>query len=108
MINSDRQKREEEIERLVREAGLGKEPDTAFQEEVRKIASALLEKETKKVQKTERPQWRKRAINPTTIGLWLLVLGAGFALSTPSVGAMLIVCGIGAIVWGTFLKSSQK
>jgi len=107
-MNSDRQKREEEIERLVREAGLGKEPDIAFQEEVKKTASAILEKETSKVQKAERPKWQKRAINPTTIGLWLLVLGAGFAMSTPSLGTMLIVCGIGAIAWGTFLKSSQK
>ncbi|MGB7949516.1 MAG: hypothetical protein WCH75_17655 [Candidatus Binatia bacterium] len=108
MMNSDRQKREAEIERLVREAGVGKDPDVSFQEEVRKTASAILEKETQKIQQTERPHWRKRPINPTTIGLWLLVLGAGFALSTPSLGAMLIVCGIGAIAWGTFLKSSQK
>jgi CHASE3 domain sensor protein len=108
MINSDRQKREEEIERLVREAGLGKEPDIAFQEEVRKTASAILAKETEKVQQAERPKWRKRALNPTTIGLWLLVLGAGFAISTPSLGTMLIVCGVGAIAWGTFLKSPRK
>ena len=107
-MNSDRQKREEEIERLLREAGLGKEPDIAFQEEVRKTTSAILEKETAKVQKAEHPKWQKRAFNPTTIGLWLLVLGAGVAMSTPSLGTMLILCGIGAIAWGTFLKSSQK
>ena len=108
MMNSDRRKREEEIERLVREAKLDQEPDIAFQEEVRQTASAILEKETEKVQKTESPKWRKRAINPTTIGLWLLVLGGGFALSTPSLGAMVIVCAIGFIAWGLFLKSSQK
>jgi hypothetical protein len=58
MMNSDRQKREAEIERLVREAGVGKYPDVSFQEEVRKTASAILEKETQKILLTERPQWR--------------------------------------------------
>ena len=107
-MNSERQKREEEIDRLVREAGFGKEPDVAFQEEVRKTASAILEKETRKIKKTERVRWPKRSLNPTIIGLWLLVLGAGVALSTPTVGAILIIGGISAIAWGTFLKSSKK
>jgi len=107
-MNSERQKREEEIDRLVREAGFGKEPDVAFQEEVRKTASAILEKETRKIKKTERVRWPKRSLNPTTIGLWLLVLGAGVALYTPTVGAILIIGGISAIAWGTFLKSSKK
>ena len=107
-MNSERQKREDEIDRLVRGAGSSKEPDVAFQEEVRKTASAILEKETRKIKKTERVRWPKRSLNPTTIGLWLLVLGAGVAISTPSVGAVLIVCGISALVWGTFLKSSKK
>ena len=107
-MNSERQKREEEIDRLIRGAGFGKEPDVAFQEEVRKTASAILEKETRRIKKTERVRRPKRSLNPTTIGLWLLVLGAGVALSTPSVGAILIVVAISAIAWGTFLKSSKK
>ena len=107
-MSSERQKREEEIDRLVRGAGFGKEPDVAFQEEVRKASSAILDKETRKIKKTERVRGPKRSLNPTTIGLWLLVLGAGVALSTPTVGAILIVAGISAIAWGAFLKSSKK
>jgi hypothetical protein len=107
-MNSERQKREEEIERLVQGAGLSRERDIAFQEEVRKVASAIAEQETKKIQKTERMERRKQPISPRTAGLGLLVLGAGVALSMPTLGAVIIICGIAAIVWDTFLKSSKK
>jgi hypothetical protein len=107
-MNSERQKREEEIERLVQGAGLSRERDIAFQEEVRKVASAIAEQETKKIQKTERMERRKQPISPRTAGLGLLVLGAGVALSMPTLGAVIIICGIAAIGWDTFLKSSKK
>jgi hypothetical protein len=107
-MNSRRQKREEEIERLTREARLGQEPDVAFQEEVRRTASAILEKEASKIQKTERVEKPKRSISPATGGWWILVIGAAVALSMPSVGAVLILCGIAAIVWAYYLKSSKK
>jgi hypothetical protein len=107
-MNSRRQKREEEIERLTREARLGREPDVAFQEEVRRTTSAILEKEASKIQKTERVEKPKRSISPATGGWWVLVIGAAVALSMPSVGAVLILCGIAAIVWASYLKSSKK
>jgi|SRR4029077_10486913 hypothetical protein len=106
-MNSQRQKREEEIERLTREAGLGREPDLAFQEEVRKTASDILEKEALKI-KTERVEKPKRSISPATGGWWVLVIGTAISLSIPSLGAVLIVCGIAAIVWASYLKSSKK
>jgi hypothetical protein len=107
-MDSERQKREEEIEKLMQGAGLSRERDIAFQEEVRKVASAIAEQETQKIRKTERAERRKQRIGPKTAGVWLLVLGAGLALSMPSLGAVVIICGIAAIVWDTFLKSAKK
>ncbi|MEX0802917.1 MAG: hypothetical protein WD688_06330 [Candidatus Binatia bacterium] len=107
-MNSERQKREEEIERLLRGAGLSREPDLGFQEEVRKAASAIVEENSSRVEKSERAELGKRRISPATVGLWLLVIGAGLAFSIPSLGAPLIVCGIAVIVWTTFLKPGKK
>jgi hypothetical protein len=107
-MNSERQKREEEIERLVRGTGLSPAPDVAFEEKVRKAAAAIGEEEARRIQKTERPEPRKRPISPKTAGVWLLVLGVGLAFSMPNAGAALILCGIGAIVWATVRKSSKK
>jgi hypothetical protein len=107
-MNSERQKREEEIERLLRGTGLSRESDAAFEEKVRKAAAAIAEEEVRRIQKTERPERLKRSISPATAGLWLLVLGAGLAFSMPNAGAVLILCGIGAIVWANVWKSSKK
>jgi len=107
-MSSERQKRQEEIERIMREAGVSKEADVAFQEEVRKTAAALIEREASTIQKSERARRRKRSISPVTAGVWLLMLGAvGFIFSMPILGAMLFLCGITAIVWATFPKLSK-
>jgi hypothetical protein len=107
-MNSERQKREEEIERLMRGAGPSRESDIAFQEEVRRAASAIIEEDATRIEKSEPAERGKRAISPATAGLWLLVLGAGLAFSIPILGAMLIVGGIAGMVWAAFLKSSKK
>jgi len=107
LMKSEREKREEEIERLMREAGLKREPDIAFQEEIKKAAAAIVEEDAKKVAKTERVP-RDWSISPSIAALWLLVLGAGVAFSMPSVGAGLILCGIAVFVWATFLRSPKK
>ena len=108
-VNSERQKREEEIERLMREVSLKREPDVAFEEQVRKAASAVLEEETRRIEKSERAERRGRSISPATVGLWLIVLGgAGFVFSMPMLGGLLLVCGIAAIVWPTVLKAFKK
>jgi hypothetical protein len=103
-MNSERQKREEEIERLMRGTPLSREADVAFQEEVRKAASAIVEEERSRIEKSERTERRDRSLSPMKIGLWLLVAGVGLAFSIPSAGALLIFCGLAAIVWATFLK----
>jgi hypothetical protein len=104
-MNSERQKRQEEIERIMREAGVSQEADVAFQEEVRKTAAAIIEKEASRIQKSDRARRPKRSISPVTAGVWLLVLGAvGFIFSVPSLAATLFLCGIAVIVWATFPK----
>ena len=107
-MNSERQKRQEEIERIMREAGVSREADVAFQEEVRKTAAAIIEKEASRIQKSERTRRRKRSISPVTAGVWLLVLGAvGFIFSVPSLAAMLFLCGIAVIAGAIFPKLSK-
>jgi hypothetical protein len=108
-MNSERQKREEEIARLVREPRVNREADVAFREEVRKTAAAIIEKETSRIQESEPAKPSKRFINPLTAGLWLLVLaGAAFVFSMPAAGTALLICGIAAIVWPTVLKQAKK
>jgi Flp pilus assembly protein TadB len=104
-MNSERQKREQEIERLVQGASLSREARVAFQEELRKTASAIFEEETRKLQKAEPVERPRRSVNPATAGLWLVVLGvAGFVFSMPGLGGVLLVCGIAAIAWDTVPK----
>lgn len=90
-------------------ASLTPEAEVAFQEELKKTASAMLEKETRRIQKNEQPERPKRFVNLATAGLWLIVLGvAGFVFSMPLVGGAALVCGIAAILWDTVLKPSNK
>ena len=106
-MKSEREKREEEVVRLMREAGLKREPDIAFQEAIKKAAAAIVEEDARKLTQTERVP-RDWSINPSTAALWLVVLGAGVAFSMPSLGAALILCGVAIFVWATFLRSSKK
>lgn len=108
-MNSERQKRQEEVERILREAGESREADVAFQEEVRRTAAAIIEKEASRIQKSEQAKRSKRPISPVTPGVWLLVLGAvGFVLSMPSLATVFFLCGIAVIAWGTFSKPSKS
>jgi len=112
-MNSERQKREEEIERIMRGTTLSREQEAAFQEEIRKAAGTIVEQETKRIQKSEQAKRPKRSMSPTsmsptTVGLWLLGLGAVLTFSIPGLGGTLIVCGIAVIIWATFLKPSKK
>jgi Flp pilus assembly protein TadB len=108
-MNSEREKREEEIKRLMQEASASQEADVAFQEELKKAAATLFEEETKRIQKSEQAEQRKRPLNPLTAGLWLFLLGAAaFVFSMPIPGAVLFLCGTAAIVRATVLKRSKK
>jgi hypothetical protein len=105
-MKSEREKRQEEIERLLHAAGLTGESDAAFQEKLRKAASEV-EEEVKLIEKEERPRRPKLSISPGTAGLWLIALGAGLAFSMPNAGAALLLCGIAAIVWGKFVNRQK-
>jgi hypothetical protein len=107
-MNSERQKREEEIARLMRGVGLNKESDVAFQEEIKKAASAIVEEQASRIQKTERIERRKQPMSPAIAGAWLIVLGVGVALFAPTMGAAIMVCGIAVIVWAKFRKSPKE
>jgi Flp pilus assembly protein TadB len=107
-MNSERQKREKEIERIMAEAGRNRAADVAFQDEIKKTAAALMERETLSLQKSGRAKRRKRSISPITIGVWLILLGAvGLVFSMPSLGAVILISGIIAIVWATIPRSSR-
>ena len=108
-MNSERQKRQEEVERILREAGKSREADVAFQEEVRRTAATIIEKEASRIQKSEPAKRRKRSINPVTAGVWLLVFGAAaFILSMPSLATVFFLCAIALIAWVTFSKFSKS
>jgi Flp pilus assembly protein TadB len=108
-MTSERQKREEEIERLMRGAEVNRESDVAFQEQVRKAASTIIQEQESKIRKSEPVKRGERSIHLATAGLWLLVLGAAaLVLSLPSVAGVLLVCGVAAIVWDNFPKSPKK
>ena len=93
----------------MRGASVSQEADVAFQEELKKAAATIFEEETKKVQKNEQAEQRKRPLNPLTAGLWLCLLGgAAFVFSMPIPGAVLFLCGAAAIVRATVLKRSKK
>ena len=108
-MDSEREKREQEIQKLIQGADRSREAEVEFQEEIRKTASAIFEEETRKLQIIERAERPRRSIKLATAGLWLIVLGvAGFVFWMPALGAAAVVCGIAAIVWDTFLKPANK
>ena len=108
-MDSEREKREQEIQKLIQGADRSREAEVEFQEEIRKTASAIFEEESRKLQISERAERPRRSINLATAGLWLIVLGvAGFVFWMPALGAAAVVCGVAAIVWDTFLKPANK
>ena len=109
-MNSEREKRQHEIQRLLQGTAPAGEVEGEFQEEIRKTTTAIFEEETRKLQESEREERRpKRSINVATAGLWLIVVGvAGFVFWMPALGAAAVACGIAAIVWDTFLKPANK
>jgi Flp pilus assembly protein TadB len=108
-MSSERQKRQQEIEKLMQSTASSREAEIEFQEEIRKTASSIFAEETRKLQRTERVERPKRSINVATVGLWLIVLGvAGFVFWMPAAGTVAIISGIGAIIWDMFLKPDKK
>lgn len=108
-MKSEREKRQQEIQRLLQGTAPSSDAEGEFQEEIRKTASAIFEEETRKLQISERVERPKRSINVATAGLWLIVLGvAGFVFWMPELGMAALVCGVIAIVWGTLLKPANK
>ena len=108
-MNSERQKREQEIEKLIQGTTLSRDAEAEFQEKIRKTASAIFEEETRKIQKNERAERPKRPINVATAGLWLIVLGvAGFVFWMPALGGAAVIGGIAAIVWDLCLNPAKQ
>lgn len=103
------QKREEEIERLAREAGrLIREADPETREELRDAAAAIMREEAHEAEETKTEPEARRAMNPLAAGLGLLVIGAGLAFIVPPVGLSLLVIGAFAIVWGGVMSAIRR
>jgi hypothetical protein len=103
-MKSERQKREEEIERLLRGETRSGEPDPAFQEKLRRAASAIILEEERRTEETERTENRRFSLTPQSAGLSVVVLGAGLSWLVPGLGAALVVCGIAVILWVRITK----
>lgn len=103
------QKREEEIERLAREAGrLIREADPETREELRDAAAAIMREEAHEAEETKTEPEARRAMNPLAAGLGLLVIGAGLAFIVPPVGLSLLAIGAFAIVWGGVMSAIRR
>ncbi len=107
-MNSERQKREEEIARIIANSTARRNTDLGFQEEVRKAAAENINRETSRIEKTERAEGRKLTINVKTAGVALLIVGAGVSLFMPGVGAVLLLGTIAGIAWISLTKRRQK
>jgi hypothetical protein len=102
------QKREQEIERLAREAGrLIREASPESQEELRESAMAIMREEAHEIHETTPPE-PQRAMNPLAAGLGLAMLGTALAFIIPPVGLGLVVVGVLAIIWGVIISWARK
>ena len=103
------EKREEEIERLAREAGrLIREADPETREELRDAAAAIMREEAHEAEETKTEPEARRAMNPLAAGLGLLVIGAGLAFIVPPVGLSLLAIGAFGIVWGGVMSAIRR
>jgi hypothetical protein len=101
-MDSERRKRDKEVKRLVSGINLSPESEAAFREELRKTASELFEKETRRVQQDEQaaPLQGRKPPRLKTWGIGLIVAGAvAVVLELPALGGLLVVVGIAAFVW---------
>jgi len=103
-MDSERRKREKEIERLVSGIPASRDSEAAFREEVRKAASELFHRETRRIEEDERltRSPRRKAPRLRTWGIGLIILGAiAVVLEVPAVGGLLVVAGLILILWDT-------
>ena len=103
-MDSERRKREKEVERLVSGISVSRESEAAFREEVRKAASELFQKETRRIEQDERsaPPRARKSPRLRTWGVGLLVIGAlTIVVEMPGLGGLLFVLGIAAFLWDT-------
>jgi Flp pilus assembly protein TadB len=108
-MKTEREKRDQEVQRLIHSVTGSREAEVEFQEKIRKTTSTIFEEETRKLKKTERVERPKRSISVATVGLWLIVLGvAGFVFWMPAFGGVAIVSGVAAIIWDIFVKPATQ
>lgn len=106
---AEQQEREEEIERLAREAGrLIREARPEFRDQLREAASAIMREEAHEAETTKIDPQAQGTANPMAAGLGLLVIGAGLAFIVPPVGLSLLVIGAIAIVWGGVMTALRR
>jgi hypothetical protein len=110
-MDSERRKREKEVERLVNGTPVSRDSEAAFREEVRKTASELFQKETRRIEQDERPATSRKS-KSTRLRMWgigLIVIGAGaIVLEVPALGGLLFVLGVGVFFWDTLARRPEQ
>ena len=110
-MDSERRKREKEVERLLSGISISRESEAAFREEVRKTASELFQKETRRVEQDERPAIPRKSKSPRSKiwGIGLIVGGAvAILLEIPALGGLLFVLGLGVFFWDTLARQPHQ
>jgi hypothetical protein len=99
--------REKEIERLAQELGrLIQGADSEQREDLKELAFALIREEfIHKVEPNESPGKSTPApFNPLGTGVLMFILGGGLSFVFGPVGLLLMVMGVGFVIWGALIS----
>ena len=99
--------REQEIERLAQELGrLIQGADRERREDLKELAFALIREEF--IHKVEPNETQGGSIpapfNPLGTGILIFILGAGLSFIFGPVGLLLMLAGVGFVVWGALIS----
>jgi hypothetical protein len=99
--------REKEIERLAQELGrLIQGAESEQREDLKELAFALIREEfIHKVEPNESPGKSTPApFNPLGTGVLMFILGGGLSFVFGPVGLLLMVMGVGFVIWGALIS----
>jgi hypothetical protein len=103
---------EQEVEKLVAEIGSvirAAEPER--RDELKELAETLVHEEMSTIPAQAEPakeSFAQHRVNPLAGGIFLTVIGAGFALIVTPVGLALVLIGLLLIIWGAIMSWTKK